>query len=202
MNKMPSNHRILRPGAVLAIALAMAPMSVALAHEGHDHADEDPVAAPPTDTGPRATRQTEDFELVARMDGGTLTLHLDDFATNEPVRGAKVEIDSGAFKAVAGMQAPGVYTTSAPALAKPGRHAMTVSVEAGDKADLLDVTLETPAAGMGEETAGHDHHGGLALGPWAWALAAAALLAVAVVLGLRTRSRSGPGSRASDKAGS
>ena len=110
--------------------------------------------------------------------------------------------DSGAFKAVAGMQAPGVYTTSAPALAKPGRHAMTVSVEAGDKADLLDVTLETPAAGMGEETAGHDHHGGLALGPWAWALAAAALLAVAVVLGLRTRSRSGPGSRASDKAGS
>lgn len=187
--------------AVAAFVLIGASTGRALAHEGHDHGDEAPLPATSMDTGPRATSQTEDFELVAAMNGDTLTLYLDDVDTNEPVRGAKVEIDSGAVKATASMQAPGVYTATAPLLAKPGRHPVMVSVETDDKADLMNVSLEIPAAaGLqtdGQAPPAHGPHRGLATSPWSWALGVAAALAIAVVLGLRARARSATSKAAS-----
>lgn len=187
--------------AAWVLILAAAPTSPAWAHEGHDHGDDTPATTAPADKAPRASKRAEAFELVATMEGDTLTLHLDDADTNEPVRGAKVEIASGAFKAMASMQAPGVYTAAAPWLARPGRHAMTVSVKAGDKAGLMALGVETPAVAGGSSEEGgpaaHGPHRGLATGPWAWALGVAAVLAAAAVLGLRARSRAAEG-----KAGS
>ncbi|MES2089528.1 MAG: hypothetical protein V4532_06065, partial [Pseudomonadota bacterium] len=79
------------------------------AHGGEDHGE--PAATPVLlGQAPRAQAQTEDFELVAVLTQAVaaeskaspvLTLYLDRFATNQPVGGATVEVESGAFKAVA-----------------------------------------------------------------------------------------------------
>lgn len=93
---------------------------------------------------PRAYAQTEDFEMVAQLQGTTLTITLDRFATNTPVADAQIEVESGAvLKAQARQIAPGVYTVKADALATPGNHALSFSVQAGDASDLLATTLDT-----------------------------------------------------------
>lgn len=125
------------------------------AHGGEDHGE--PAIAPiQVGAVPRAAAQTDDFELVmvltgAHAPGGpehdhpavspVLTLYLDRFATNVPVGGATVEVESGAFKAVAKQVEPGVYTVAGQAFAQPGRYPLTVSVQTDDGADLLETSL-------------------------------------------------------------
>ena len=199
MNKSTSSR-------LAAFALAWSawawPGHPALAHEGEDHSHDEPAAAssvPATvqGEGPRASSQTETFELVvvlspahAGQDAGeaalakatapVLTLYLDTFETNTPVADAKVEVESGAFKAVARMQAPGVYVVSAPPLARAARHAMTVAVETAEAADLLDLALDTRAAAPG---AAHEDGALDTFFRFAWK-AGAGVLAFLVVLGL------------------
>jgi hypothetical protein len=81
---------------------------------------------------PRTSAQSEEFELVAVLAEGKLTLYLDRYADNAPVPDAEVEVESGAFKAVAAQVAPGVYTVPGQAFAQPGKHPLTISVQAGD----------------------------------------------------------------------
>ncbi|MDC8786111.1 hypothetical protein [Roseateles koreensis] len=149
-------------GGVLATSLTWA-------HGGEDHGEH--VTAPAQrGLAPRATAQTDDFELVLVLTGTqataeagsapphpnpdpspdpnsppVLTLYLDRFATNAPVDGATVEVESGAFKAVAKPVAPGVYAVAGQPFAKPGRYPLTVSVQTSDAADLLDATLQYEA---------------------------------------------------------
>ena len=85
--------------------------------------------------------QDHDHPTVAPV----LTLYLDRFATNAPVGGATVEVESGAFKAVAKQVEPGVYTVAGQAFAKPGRYPLTISVQSDDGADLLDASLQYEA---------------------------------------------------------
>ena len=61
----------------------------AAAHEGHEHAAAPPL---PSAIAPRGEAFSDAFELVAVSRGGTLTLHLDRFRTNEPVPDARIEI--------------------------------------------------------------------------------------------------------------
>lgn len=171
---------------LFATLLAALAAGSAVAHGGEDHGDPAP-APPPSQAGlaPRVSAQTEDFELVAVLDaGGTappmLVLYLDRFATNQPVVDATVEVESGAFKAVARPASAGVYTVPGIAFASPGRHPLTVSVQTADSADLLDATLETaPVAGPAPATAGVPR--------WAWAFPAAVLLAAVGVAGWSRR---------------
>ncbi len=93
---------------------------------------------------PRASAGTEEFELVAVLEGKKLTLYLDRFATNEPVADAQIEVDSSALKAVATQIAPGVYSLPGEVFAKPGKYPLAISVQAGDSSDLLTVTLDLP----------------------------------------------------------
>lgn len=116
------------------------------AHDGEDHG-AGPAPAPTVATAPRAAAQTDTFELVAALDGQTLTLTLDHFATNEPVANAQVELEAGPLKAMATPVAPGVYTVTTSHLVAPGKYPLTISVLAGDAADLLTTTLELPAPG-------------------------------------------------------
>ena len=137
----------------LAMFLALTVLALtARAHGGEDHADE---AAPPAvvaEAGPRAIAASEDFEFVALPQGGRLLIYLDRFATNEPVADAAVEIESGAFKAVATTLGPGVYAIAGDAFKTPGRHPLTVTIQtdakSGGVSDLLSATLEIapPAA--------------------------------------------------------
>ena len=90
----------------------------------------------------RFSTETEQFELVGVLQGKVLTLYLDQFATTAPVRQAQMEVESGAWKGVATEVSPAVYTVPVELLAQPGQHPLTVTVQAGDEADLLSATLE------------------------------------------------------------
>lgn len=112
--------------------------------DGHTHGPDEisPVVA----EAPRATASSEDFELVAVPAAGELRLYLDRYDSNAPVTGARVEVESGAFRAIAHEAEPGVYTVPGDAFAAPGRHPFSVTVETDSSADLLAATLDLGAA--------------------------------------------------------
>ena len=116
--------------------------ALALADAGHDHGAT-PSAASAT-LSPRIEAQSESFELLAVLENGKLTLYLDRFATNEPVFDARIEIESGAFKAVAQPGADGVYTAPGEAFAQPGSYPLVFTIQAADNSDLLNGTLTVP----------------------------------------------------------
>lgn len=117
---------------------------------------------------PRVEARSELFELVAQLRGGEFTILVDRYATNEPVLGAKLEVESGSVKAVATYRAePGDYVVTdlafVKSLAAPGEHPLVFTLVAGQDADLLDGTLVTggsqPATGGGTARALDDGHG-------------------------------------------
>ncbi|MDT3736974.1 MAG: hypothetical protein ROZ00_12175 [Denitratisoma sp.] len=124
----------------------------AWAHGGEDHGDG-PAPAAVADIAPRAVAQSEDFELVAVLAEEKLTLYLDRYADNAPVPDAELEVESGAFKAAAVQIAPGVYSVPGQAFSQPGKHPLTISVQAGDAADLLTATLDLAPPLAGDEHA-------------------------------------------------
>lgn len=148
--------------------------------DGHSHGE---AAKPEMNAGiaPRTSAQSDEFELVAVLAAGKLTLYLDRYADNAPVPDAEVEIESGTFKAVAAQIAPGVYSVPGQAFAQPGRHPLTISVQAGDAADLLTATLDLALPAAGVEHA----HG---WGEWTvWSASGVLLLAGAGLVVVRRR---------------
>ncbi|MBP2292705.1 HlyD family efflux transporter periplasmic adaptor subunit [Azospirillum rugosum] len=140
--------------ASLAAPVAFPALAPALAHEGHDHGDAPtPVIAT---MAPTMETSSSDFELVAVVQGKTLLVHLDRFATNEPVSGATVEVsaDGEAVTAAPVSGEEGVYRLDAAWLSKPGPHELTVSVTTADAADLLIGTLEVPASAVDAQPGG------------------------------------------------
>ena len=128
---------------LISITLALSGM----AHGGGDSSDghthgEAVKPEMSVDIAPRTSAQTDEFELVAVKEDKKLTLYLDRFATNEPVADAEIEVESGALKAVAVQVAPGVYSLPGEVFAEPGKYPLTISVQAGDSADLLTATLD------------------------------------------------------------
>ena len=132
----------------LIAALAMSFITLpASAHEGHDHG----AAPAATEAGwsPRATARSQDFDLVAAMDGGQMLLWLDRGSDNAPVTDAQIEVEAGAWKGVARPAGDGSYRVDAAGLARPGNHELVFTVQAGSALDLLPATLVLP----GEATA-------------------------------------------------
>jgi len=165
--------------AIACAAWMAATAPIALAGDGHDHGD-----APSASSGPALPRfaaASETFELVGVVNGKRLTLYLDRYADNAPVPDAEIEIESGAFKAVAAQIAPGVYAVPGQAFANPGKYPLTISVQAGEAADLLTATLDLAAPQPGVEHA----HG---WGEWTvWGASGALLLAGAGLVAVRRR---------------
>jgi hypothetical protein len=168
--------------ALLILLLAAAP---AWPHGGEDHDhDETPVTTPSHAAAPRASAESEAFELVAVLADERLTLYLDDYASNAPVVDAHIELESGKFKAVARQTEPGVYEVPGAAFAKPGKYPLVISLETADSADLLTTTLEVaPAATTFSETAAS---GGIAT-RFGWAAAGALVLVGAGIMMFRRR---------------
>lgn len=137
--------------------------AMALAHGGEDHGDEGQRLAPATTVLPRALAQSDDFELVALLDEGPsksrrLLITLDRFKTNEPVVGAKLEVDAAGQNFSAPEQSPGVYGVQFAALSSltPGaKLPLTILVETADGSDLLTTVLELPATAPSDIP--HDH---------------------------------------------
>ena len=169
----------------LSALLCAAPL--AWAHDGEDHGTPSPAmgltSSPPAvsqSVAPRASAKSEDFELLLVADKQALVIYLDSFANNAPVPGAKIEVEGAGLKGTAAEVAPGVYQLAAPALGA-GKHALTMSIETADNADLLATTLEiapkADAAPLALPPANGSAH-------WmTWGLGGVALV-LALVLGL------------------
>lgn len=155
----------------LLFTLLLVPV-LALAHGDEDHG----AAAKPAsvaDVAPRAEAQTELFELLATAGNGQLTIYIDRYASNEPVTGAKVEVESGDWKAVAPAAGNGSYRVSAPQFAKPGHYPLLFTVAAGADSDLIETTLVVAEAAKPAAAARLPGAGSM----WWWVGGALAVLA-------------------------
>ncbi|MCF8179064.1 MAG: LPXTG cell wall anchor domain-containing protein [Sulfuritalea sp.] len=151
--------------------------------DGHTHAAPEPVLA--VATSPRATATSEDFEIVIALEDNRLVLYVDRFASNEPVTKAQVEVEGAGLKGLASEVAPGTYVIGSANPLPAARHALTISIEAGDTADLLLATLDTSPAAAAEA---HVH----SWNEWAvWIVAAMLLLAGIGLLLARRKRRNG-----------
>lgn len=111
-----------------------------LAGPGHDHGDEAPVAT--GTAAPRVSAHSDLFELVGIVEHETMTLYLDRHASNEPVRGARIEVEAGEAKGLATEQEDGSYAFRHAAFEKEGRLSVTFTVAAGQDTDLLAGDIE------------------------------------------------------------
>ncbi len=130
-------------GKVVAAVLLLASMVLPLsAHEGHDHGAPAPAAAPAL---PRAEGASEAFEMVIVAKGGELTIYLDRFATNEPVRDAAITLETPQGSVDAKRTPDGSYQLSSPWAEKPGRYDLIATVTHDGIADILALTLDIPS---------------------------------------------------------
>lgn len=123
------------------ITAALLALSMPLfAHEGHDHG----AAAKSADirVKPRFELRSEDLELVGVLVGKDLIIYLDRASDNAPIPEAQIEIDGSGIKGVASEMADGVYQLSAPSLTQAGKYPLTITVQAGEIADLFSASLE------------------------------------------------------------
>lgn len=148
--------------------------SPAWASEGHDHGDSVPSAV--GQALPRFSAVSETFELVGVLNGKQLTLYLDRFADNSPVRNAQIELEIGGAKFTAAKQGDDEYEVVLPAAPKEGVVPVTATVTAGNEVDLLAGELDIHAAAHAEETV-HTHSRKEVAGWAAGGIAALALLA-------------------------
>ena len=153
---------------------------------GFAHGDEDHGAGAATaviaEALPRAEAQTELFELVAVPQGEQLTIYLDDTNTNQPVTDARIEVESGSWKAVAEAGEGATYRVAAPQLATAGSYPLVFTVTAGDAADLLETTLVVKPIAPAASPAGSSSR-------LSWKWLAGALGAVALGMAWLTRRR-------------
>lgn len=186
--------RIHRLTALLCLhVVSLMGSSLALAHGGEDHGDEGKSPAPTTAIAPRASAQSDDFELVAVLEAGErqgarLYITLDRFKTNEPVVGAKLEVDAGGQNLPVQEASPGIYVVqlAAPGMAAGAHLPLTISVDAGDTSDLLTTTLEVPV--VAAEDPAHAH----SRSEWTvWMLGAAVAVAGSGLLIVRRRQTQG-----------
>ncbi len=127
----------------LVLVAALLP-SAALAHAGHDGAEEEAVA--PANIAPRVVASSDLFELVGVLGSdGSLTLTLDRFADNAPVDQASITVVLGGIElGQAERVGTATYRLHHAPLAQPGSYDLTFTVTAGAEADLLAGTLTVP----------------------------------------------------------
>ena len=159
-------------------------VSPAWAGEGHDHGDA--LAAATGAASPRFAAHSDLFEVVGVLTGDELSITLDRYTSNEPVLKAKIEVESGGYKAVAAFHTDhNDYSVPSTAFKKPGTYAIVLTVTAGEQTDLLTGELMVPDPNA---QAAHAEPAK----PWlSWAAyASGALLLVAIALfALRRRQR-------------
>ena len=155
----------LRHALFATIIAAIATFSVPLlaapgAHgPGGEHLDAPGAAVSSGSSTPRVESKSETFELVARLEGGVLLILIDRYETNEPVLGARVDIESAGSKSKAAFRSEqGDYVVTDPAMLKllsgPGPYSLIFTISAGKDSDLLDGKLVSGSAAGPHESAG------------------------------------------------
>ncbi len=156
---------------LIAAVLWTASAMPSLAGPGHAH-DDSAVSASPAAT-PRFGTHSDLFELVGVLDGETVTIYLDRYATNEPITDARIEVDAGGKTTVAAPAPDGTYRMTLSGASKPGRHLMTFTIAHGADADLLEGAFDVVEATQVDAI----HGGGRA---WLYAAVAAGMLSVVI----------------------
>ena len=170
----------------LALALSTLISTVAVAHGNDDHEHAAPMATSAA-IAPRASAQTEEFELVAVLQAKHLVIYLDRFDSNMAVLGAVIEVDGqGKWKAIAKETEPGVYLVDLPkgVLEATGKYALTFSVQTEESSDVMAASLE-----IAEEEEAHDH-GATGIVWWKWLIAVSSGLGLVVAILVIVRRRS------------
>jgi hypothetical protein len=128
------------------VATSLLP-NAARAHEGHDDAVPSASGTPGANV-PRIEAQSDLFEIVGVVQNGVMTLFLDRYATNEPVVGAKIDVEAGSVKGAAQANQDGTYTFNNAALTHPGQLPVTFTIAAGSDSDLLagELVIADPVA--------------------------------------------------------
>jgi hypothetical protein len=134
--------------AALAAVAPLLLMTVAVAHEGHDHDKPAPLNLP---VAPRVVAVTPDYELVGVLSGEQrLTIFLHRFATGEPVKDAKIAVSLGNDETVdAVSKEDGVFELIAPWLASAEAIDLIFNLTLPDNQDVLTGRLEKAAAQNG-----------------------------------------------------
>lgn len=136
-----------------ALLLLLVPTPPARAHGGEDHGAPAPGATPAGATTFSAVATSDQFEVLLRYPplrpgaDADMRLFLADFATNAPIRGAKLTFtcpEDAKLKFEVTEQAPGEYLVETTFPAKKA-YSLTVQVVDGSRADLL--LLEGVAVG-------------------------------------------------------
>lgn len=136
-------------GAFTLLAVVFAGLSLAFAHEGHDHGEAKTPAA--ASALPRITVQSELYEVVGVLKDGRLTIYLDELATNEPVTDASLAVTIGEDEAIKAEPAEdGTYTVASSRFGGGGSLAIVFAVTARNGDDLLIGSLNLPKAGKPE----------------------------------------------------
>lgn len=160
-------HLPCSPMKILSTGLLVAAMTAIAAPGAHgpngEHLDA-PTAMRAASALPRVEAQSENFELVAELRAGELVIVVDRYDSNEPVLGAKLDVERGDLKAAATFRAEqGVYAvtdaTMLKALAAPGEHGLVFTLLANKDSDLLDGTMVTAGGGGSAAAGAKDDHG-------------------------------------------
>ena len=138
--------RRLRAAGVIALALLVSPAN---AHEGHRHdddADAEPASTNVPAEVPSATAvaaSTPKLELVLKRDAQRLLIYLDDFATNAPLAGLAVSVQSNGRDLGAEAIEPGTYSVPLDLLPPEAAAPITVRVRGAAGAARLDESIAT-----------------------------------------------------------
>lgn len=141
----------MRSLGVIAAAALFAVTPVAWGHDGEDHGK--PLPPLSQSVAPRASAASDAFEMLLALEGKHLVVYLDRYASNEPVLHAKVEVEGAGLKGPAVEAAAGTYVMDLREALAPGRHALTISIDADNSADLLAATLEVAGPAVVEDWA-------------------------------------------------
>ncbi|WP_218510656.1 hypothetical protein [Variovorax sp. dw_308] len=126
--------------SLAAMLLATGP---AAASDGHDHGNASSAAAGPA--SPRFAAVSDTFELVGVLNGKHLTLYLDRFADNSPVKDARLDLEIDGVKLKAEPHGEGEFEATLAAQPRAGVLSVIAGVGVGNESDLLAGELDIHA---------------------------------------------------------
>jgi cobalt-zinc-cadmium efflux system membrane fusion protein len=129
-------HVILRALVLLSVTTFV---GLAPASDGHGHL---PEGGAPAGAMPRFSAASEVFEAVGILEGNVLTVYLDRFTDNAPVRNAMLEMEIAGTAVPLKSTGDGQFTALLKEAPSPGRHAVVLTVKAGEDTNLLAAELE------------------------------------------------------------
>ncbi len=165
--------------AAVCAALCFFFVGAAPAADGHDH---DAPAASGAPALPRFTAVSETFELVGVLKGKELTLYLDRFADNSPVKSAQLSLEINGASVKAEPHGEGEFEAVLAQAPVEGVLSISATVVAGNESDLLAGELDIHEAAHDEAVARPLWQRG---SMWALLALVAAVIAVSFVAFIR-----------------